>query len=127
MATPARPPSASSPGAAPNSPARTPTGTVPSSLVPAPSSVAIPGHRRDRENSDSWISRARGVTAVSTLAGEGGADGGGGRGDGGARADVVLDGVEGLKAVAGDEEDGVGVGVELAGVDELLRGGDGDA
>ena len=63
----------------------------------------------------------------SVAAGERLAHGLAGRRDRRARGDAVGDGVEGLQAVTGDEQDGLGVGVDLAGLDQLLRGRDGDA
>jgi competence protein ComEC len=48
-------------------------------------------------------------------------------GDGGRRADLAGHRVEGLEAVAGDQQDGLGLGVELPGLDELLGRRHGDA
>src|SRR3712207_6512077 len=47
--------------------------------------------------------------------------------DGGGGADAVGDRVEGLEAHAGVDDDGLERGVELAGLDELLRHADGRA
>src|SRR5437763_806303 len=57
---------------------------------------------------------------------EHGANGVGGGRNRGARADLALHGVEGLQAVTGDDQHRLGVRVELAGFDELLRRRDGD-
>ncbi|BBG03488.1 hypothetical protein PSA01_19370 [Pseudonocardia saturnea] len=54
------------------------------------------------------------------------ADGHAGGGHGGGRADLAGHGVQGLQAVTGDHEDGLGVRVELPGLEQLLRRGDGD-
>ena len=77
----------------------------------------LPGRRR----------RARPGRARSVAGGQGLAHGLARGRDGRARGDAVGDGVERLQAVTGDEQDGLGVGVDLAGLDQLLRGRDGDA
>lgn len=54
------------------------------------------------------------------------ADRGGRRRHGRRRADLAGDGVEGLEPVTGDHQDGLGVGVERPGFEQLLGGRDGD-
>ncbi|GAY12093.1 ComEC/Rec2-related protein [Pseudonocardia sp. N23] len=81
-----------------------------------------PGRCRRRSPRGSGTRR----TSSSAAGGECFANGLAGGRHGGGRGDAVGDGVERLEAVAGDEQDGLGVGVDLAGLDELLRGGDGD-
>src|SRR5690606_1109075 len=47
--------------------------------------------------------------------------------DCGLGADLIAESVECLQTVTGDQQDGLGVGVEPAGLDELLRRRHGDA